>query len=182
MCNSSYLISNSSLISGKSRPTTCQGLPLYPPPPAERWTLHTSLKIVRGINVEVTGEHKTIVSLNLQLHFKCMQCRSREVRKNFVFQLGELHIAFSIPKVMEKIHRREWPWSTWSRDLHWTNFTADNWWEIQPLFSNVSYVLFRYRQNPEYREAVDHLKRMLDLEATGYMKENTDHLQGILDK
>ena len=53
---------------------------------------------------------------------------------------------------------------------------------IQPLFSNVSYVLFRYRQNPEYREAVDHLKRMLDLEATGYMKENTDHLQGILDK
>lgn len=109
MCNSSYLISNSSLISGKSRPTTCQGLPLYPPPPVERWTLHTSLKIVRGINVEVTGEHKTIVSLNLQLHFKCMQCRSREVRKNFVFQLGELHIAFSIPKVMEKIHRREWP-------------------------------------------------------------------------
>ena len=110
MCNSSYLISNSSLISGKSRPTTCQGLPLYPPPAAERWTLYTSLRIVRGINVEVTGEHKTIASLNLQLHFKCMQCRSREVRKNFVFQLGELHIAFAIPKVMEKIHRREWPW------------------------------------------------------------------------
>ena len=50
-----------SLISLKSSPTTCQGLPLYPSPPTDWSTLYTTLKIVQGINVEVTGERKTII-------------------------------------------------------------------------------------------------------------------------
>ena len=46
------------LMSEKSRPTTCQGLPLYPSPPTDGWTLYTSLRNVQEINVEVTDEHK----------------------------------------------------------------------------------------------------------------------------
>ena len=39
--------------------TTCQGLPLIPTSPT--WlTLYSALKIVQGINVEVTGHKKTI--------------------------------------------------------------------------------------------------------------------------
>ena len=92
-----------SLISLKSSPTTCQGLPLYPSPPTDWSTLYTTLIIVQGINVEVTGERKTIVSLDLQLYSKCMRLRSREeIRKDFVFRLGELHIVFAILKVMGK--------------------------------------------------------------------------------
>ena len=92
-----------SLISLKSSPTTCQGLPLYPSPPTDWSTLYTTLKIVQGINVEVTGERKSIVSLDLQLYSKSMQLRSKEeILKDFVFQLGELHIVFSILKVMGK--------------------------------------------------------------------------------
>ena len=92
-----------SLITSTPTITTCQGLPLYPSSPTDWSTLYTALKIVQEINVEVTGENKTIVSLDLQLYSKCMQLRERkEIRDQFIFRLGELHIVFAMLKVIGK--------------------------------------------------------------------------------
>ena len=64
-----------SLISEKPAISICQGLPLYPFPPTDWSTLYTALKIIQGINVEVSGNQKTIVSFDLKLYSKAMQVR-----------------------------------------------------------------------------------------------------------
>ena len=61
-----------SLISERPTISICQGLPLYPSPPTDWSTLYKTLKIVQGINVEVSGNQKTIVSFDLQLYSKAM--------------------------------------------------------------------------------------------------------------
>ena len=92
-----------SLLLQKPEISICQGLPLYPSPPTDWSTLYTSLKIVQGINIEVTGSAKTIISFDLQLYSKAMQLRSRpEIRDHFVFRLGELHTVFAMLKVLGK--------------------------------------------------------------------------------
>ena len=46
---------------------------------------------------------KTIVSVDQQLYAKCIQLKSRnEISENFVFYMGELHIAFSMLKAIGK--------------------------------------------------------------------------------
>ena len=52
---------------------------------------------------EVTGERKTIVSLDLQLYSKFMLLRSHyENHEEFVFSLGELHTVFALLKMTGK--------------------------------------------------------------------------------
>ena len=86
-----------------SQPTSCHGLPLYPSSPTDWLSLYTSLKIVQGINVSVTGSKRTIVTLDLQLYAKCLQLRKdREIYDNYVFRLGELHTVFAMLKVLGK--------------------------------------------------------------------------------
>ena len=92
-----------SLISSKTDPTTCQGLPLYPSSPTDWSSLYTSLKIVQGISIAVTGSKRTIVTLDLQLYSKCIQLREdKEILDNYIFRLGELHIVFAMLKVLGK--------------------------------------------------------------------------------
>ena len=92
-----------SLVTEEQMITTCQGLPLYPSSPTDWSTLYSALKMVQDINVEVTGERRTIVSLDLQLYSKCMKLRSdKEIKENFIFRLGELHIVFAMLKVIGK--------------------------------------------------------------------------------
>ena len=92
-----------SLISEKSTISTCQGLHLYPSPPTDWSKLYTALKIVQGINVEVSGNQKTIVSFDLQLYSKAMQLRSRpKIRDYLVFRLSELYTVFATLKVIGK--------------------------------------------------------------------------------
>ena len=46
---------------------------------------------------------KTIVSLDLQLYSKCIQLKSRDdIRNQYIFLLGELHILFAMLKVIAK--------------------------------------------------------------------------------
>ena len=80
-----------SLITDAMDITICQGLPLLPGTPTDWSNLYTPLKIVQGISVAVTGNSKTIVSLDLQLLYaKCMQLREKKsVSENFIFRLGE---------------------------------------------------------------------------------------------
>ena len=92
-----------SMISEKPTISICQGLQLYPSPATDWFTLYVALKIVQGINVEVSGNQKTIVLFDLQLYSKAMQLRSRpEIRNCFIFLLGELHTVFAMLKVIGK--------------------------------------------------------------------------------
>ena len=54
---------------------------MYSSPPPDWSALYTALKIVQGINVEVSGNQKTIVSFDLHLYSKVMQLRSRTSKK-----------------------------------------------------------------------------------------------------
>ena len=81
----------------------CQSLPLYPSPLTDWSTLYAALKIVQGINIAVTKKNKTIVSLDLQLHSKCMQIiENPDICNNYIFRLGELHIVFAMIKILGK--------------------------------------------------------------------------------
>ena len=92
-----------SLITPVPNVTICQGLPLYGGTPTDFSNLYHSLKLAQGINVAVSGGDKTIVTLDLQLYSKCMQVRENEdIKKNFIFRLGELHIVFAFLKVIGK--------------------------------------------------------------------------------
>ena len=68
------------------------------------WTgLYTALKQPQGINMKVSPNKKTIVTLDLQLYAKCMGLRSKnEIKDNFIYRLGELHIVFAFLKVLGK--------------------------------------------------------------------------------
>ena len=71
--------------------------------PTDFSNLYHSLKLAQGINVAVSGGGKTMVTLDLQLYSKCVQMReNEEIKKNFIFRLGELHIVFVFLKVIGK--------------------------------------------------------------------------------
>ena len=92
-----------SLVSENCDETLCQGMPLYPGSPTDWSNLYTALKIAQGINVKVTGSKKTIISLDLQLYSKAMQLREKaEIREDFIFRLGELHVVFAMLKCIGK--------------------------------------------------------------------------------
>ena len=78
-------------------------LPLIPSTPTDWSTLYTALKLVQGVNVAVSGSNRTIVTLDLQTYSKCVQMRERnDIKDNFIFRLGELHISFAMLKVVGK--------------------------------------------------------------------------------
>ena len=92
-----------SLLSIPMTRTTTQCLPLLPSTPTDWSNLYCALKIVQGINVSVTGNYRTIVTLDLQLYSKCMQLREKDdISENFIFRLGELHVIFAMLKVIGK--------------------------------------------------------------------------------
>ena len=74
------------------------------PSPKIDWSImYMALKVIQDINIEVTGERKNIISLDLQLYSKYMQLRSRhENHEEFVFRLGERHTVFAMLKVIGK--------------------------------------------------------------------------------
>jgi len=77
--------------------------PTIPGSPTDWTNLYIALKIVQGINVSQSNNHKTIVSLDLQLYSKCIKLQSREdIKHHFVFRLGELHILFAMLEVIGK--------------------------------------------------------------------------------
>ena len=78
-------------------------MPLYANIPTDFSNLYHSLKLAQGINVAVSVTGKTIATLDLQLYSKCMQMReNEEIKKNFIFRHGELHIVFAFLKVIGK--------------------------------------------------------------------------------
>jgi len=91
------LLTNTPLVS------RCEILPLDASSPTDWTGLYTALKKVRGISVCVAPYKRTIVTLDLQLYAKCMELRSNEeIKNNFIFRLGELHVVFAYLKVLGK--------------------------------------------------------------------------------
>ena len=66
-------------------------------------TLYAALKVVQGINIEVTRDWKVTVSFDLQLYSKYTEFRScNKIHEEFAVRLGELHTVFLILKVIGK--------------------------------------------------------------------------------
>ena len=98
-----WAATNSLMIDETPEITKCRLLPLFPGSPTDWSNLYTALKIVQGITTTVSPNQKTIVSLDLQLYAKCVQLREKqEIKDNFIFRLGELHIVFAALKVIGK--------------------------------------------------------------------------------
>ena len=90
-----------SLCSEALSPSNFCTAPIIHGSPTDWSNLYTALKIVQGISVSNTADHKTIVSLDLQLYSKCIQLQSNEdIRNHYIFGLGELHILFAMLKVI----------------------------------------------------------------------------------
>ena len=59
--------------------------------------------MAQGINVAVTGNKKTIITLDMQLYSKAVQMREKnDINEEFIFRLGELHIVFAMLKCIGK--------------------------------------------------------------------------------
>ena len=92
-----------SLITAILPTTTYCGLPLYPGSPTDWSNLYENLKICQDISAVISPSSKTIITLDLQLYSKALQLQARnEVKSNFIFRLGELHIVFAFLHAMGK--------------------------------------------------------------------------------
>ena len=78
-------------------------MPLYTGSPTVWTNLYSVLKMAQGINVAVTGNKKTIITLDMQLYSKAVQMREKnDINEEFIFRLGELHIVFAMLKCIGK--------------------------------------------------------------------------------
>ena len=66
------------IITDKTEKTRISIVPFLPDIPTDWSNLYSALKICQRINVFVNNEHKIIISMDLQLHNKCMQLKSRK--------------------------------------------------------------------------------------------------------
>ena len=50
------------------------------------------------------SDEKTVISSNLQLYIKAIHLQQKpDIRDNFVFRMGELHVVFCVLKVLGKL-------------------------------------------------------------------------------
>ena len=102
VCLPSWAAFNS-LVTDSVNVSICHGMSLYSGSPIDWTNLYSVLKMAQGINVAVTGNKKTIITLDLQLYSKAMQLREKnDINEEFIFRLGELHIVFAMLKCIGK--------------------------------------------------------------------------------
>ena len=65
--------------------------------------MFTSLKEVQKINDALSPGTKTIVTFDLQLYSKALQLQLNSQIDNFVIRLGELHVVFTVFKMLGKL-------------------------------------------------------------------------------
>ena len=121
-----------------------------------------------------------------------MQLPSREeIRKDFVFRLGELHIVFAILKVMGKyieesgLDRLLVEAGIYGETTLQQILAGNTWVEAHTtLFLALFRVYFSdwYQKNPAYKEPVEQLRRMLEDLPNEDMRENTSCLHDILNE
>ena len=89
----------------ESKPLTIVStLPIIHGSPTEWDNLNTAVKEADKLRQEICPDSKTIISFDLQRYAKsiALQVRS-DVRDNYVFRMGELHVVFCVLKVLGKM-------------------------------------------------------------------------------
>ena len=93
-----------SLLSKKPTRTAAIMLPVTNGSPTNWDNLYTALKEVDKLRESVYCDGKTIVTFDLQLYIKAIQLQEKvDIKSNFVFRIGELHIVFCVLKVIGKV-------------------------------------------------------------------------------
>ena len=94
----------SSLI-GNLRPLTFAAmLPVTNASPTEWQNLYTAIKEAEKLRQCVWSDGKAVISFNLQLCIKAIRLQQKpDVRDNFVFWMGELHVVLCVIKVLGKL-------------------------------------------------------------------------------
>ena len=93
-----------SLLNERHLVTTIRTLPLISGSPANWSNLSTALNVTKKMLDCVTKGRKAIVSMDLQLYAKCIQLQEKnEIIECFIFRMGELHVVFTVLKVLGKI-------------------------------------------------------------------------------
>ena len=90
---------------GNLHPLTCAAmLPIKNGSPTEWQSLCTAIKEAEKLRQCMWSDGKTVILFNLQLYFKaiCLQ-QKPNIRDNFVFRMGELHVVFCALKVLGKL-------------------------------------------------------------------------------
>ena len=93
-----------SLLNERHLVTTICTLPLISGSPTNWSNLSTALNVTKKMLDCVTKGRKAIVSMDLQLYAKCIQLQEKnEIIEGFIFRMGELHVVFTVLKVLGKI-------------------------------------------------------------------------------
>ena len=78
-------------------------LPVNNGSPANLDNLYTALKEADKLRESIYCDGKTIVTFDLQLYIKAIQLQEVDIKSNFVFRMGELHVVFCVLKVIGKV-------------------------------------------------------------------------------
>ena len=79
-------------------------LPVVNRSPTEWQNLYTAIKEEEKLRKSVWSGGKTVISFDLQLYIKGIHLQQKpDIRDNFVFWMGELHVVFCALKVFGKL-------------------------------------------------------------------------------
>ena len=84
--------------------TLVSTLPIINGSPTEWDNLYTAIRVAENLRKELVPEQKTIISFDLQLYAKAILLQANpDIRNNYVFRMGELHVVFCFLKVLGKM-------------------------------------------------------------------------------
>ena len=93
-----------SLIGKENALTSFCCLPIIHGSPTDWGNLYSAIKEAEHLNEEIAPGTKTVISFDLQLYSKAIQLQSKpDVNERFVFRIGELHVVFTVLKILGKL-------------------------------------------------------------------------------
>ena len=93
-----------SLLTSEKPKTTVQQLPIIHGSPTAWENLYCAIKETEKLKNRIHCDGKTIVSFDLQLYAKALRLQVKpDIRNNYVFRMGELHVVFTALKVLGKV-------------------------------------------------------------------------------
>ena len=93
-----------SLLLEEQHVNTFTSLPIINGSPTNWENLYNSIKEAEKLSNKVYPHGKTIISFDLQLYAKAIRLQAKpDVSNNFVFRIGELHVVFTVLKMLGKL-------------------------------------------------------------------------------
>ena len=97
-------VAYNSVIANANPLTLVSTLPIINGSPTEWDNLYTAIREAENLRRELLPEQKTIISFNFQLYAKAVLLQAKpEIRNNYIFSMGELHVVFCFLKVLGKM-------------------------------------------------------------------------------